>query len=66
MTAILSAIGIGYLPENLIAEYVKANKLHVVELTEPRPPQDLYLAWKITNKGKGLKQLTQIMLNNPN
>ncbi len=65
MTAILSAIGIGYLPENLIAEYVKANKLHVVELTEPRPPQDLYLAWKITNKGKGLKQLTQIMLNNP-
>jgi len=64
ITAILSAIGIGYLPANLIAEHVKANKLHVVELTEPRPIQDLYLAWKITNKGKGLKQLTQIILNN--
>ena len=63
ITAILSAIGIGYLPVNLIAEHIKANKLHVVELTEPRPIQDLYLAWKITNKGKGLKQLTQIILN---
>lgn len=63
ITAILSAIGIGYLPVNLITEHIKANKLHVVELTEPRPTQDLYLAWKITNKGKGLKQLTQIILN---
>lgn len=63
ITAILSDIGIGYLPVNLIAEHIKANKLHVVELTEPRPIQDLYLAWKITNKGKGLKQLTQIILN---
>ena len=63
ITAILSAIGIGYLPVNLITEHIKANNLHVVELTEPRPTQDLYLAWKITNKGKGLKQLTQIILN---
>ncbi|OLF79977.1 LysR family transcriptional regulator [Pseudoalteromonas haloplanktis] len=63
ITAILSAIGIGYLPVNLITEHIKANKLHVVELTEPLPTQDLYLAWKITNKGKGLKQLTQIILN---
>ena len=64
ITAILSGIGIGYLPVNLIAEHIKAKKLHVVELIEPRPIQDLYLAWKITNKGKGLKQLTQIILNN--
>lgn len=55
ITAILSGIGIGYLPVNLIAEHIKAKKLHVVELIEPRPIQDLYLAWKITNKGKGLK-----------
>ena len=64
ITAILSGIGIGYLPVNLIAEHIKAKKLHVVELIEPRPIQDLYLAWKITNKGKGLKKLTQLLIDN--
>jgi len=64
ITAILSGIGIGYLPVNLIAEHIKAKKLHVVELIEPRPIQDLYLAWKITNKGKGLKKLTQLFIDN--
>lgn len=64
ITAILSGIGIGYLPVNLIAEHIKAKKLHVVELIEPRPIQDLYLAWKITNKGKGLKKLIQLLIDN--
>lgn len=62
--AILAGIGIGYLPKNRIAEQVKANTLHVVTLSDPLPLHELYLAWKITNKGKGLKKLIHLLINN--
>jgi len=61
--AILSGIGIGYLPKNLIADHLAQGQLVIVELLEKRSSQDLFMAWKITNKGKGLNQLITILSN---
>jgi DNA-binding transcriptional LysR family regulator len=61
--AIIAGIGIGYLPKELIRPHIESGKLFVVELKEKIPPQDLFMAWKITNKGKGLNQLTNILSN---
>ncbi|MGI5310619.1 hypothetical protein [Rheinheimera sp. WS51] len=43
--------------------FVSSGELVIIELTEPRPTEDLYLAWKLTNKGKGLKRLTSLLLD---
>lgn len=61
--AIIAGIGIGYLPKDLIKNYVAAGELIIVDLVEKRPPQDLFMAWKITNKGKGLNKLITIISN---
>jgi DNA-binding transcriptional LysR family regulator len=59
--AIIAGIGIGYLPKNLIQDHIESGELIVLKLAEERPPQDLFMAWKITNKGKGLNKLITIL-----
>jgi DNA-binding transcriptional LysR family regulator len=59
--AIISGIGIGYLPKNLIEPHLKTGKLVIIELAEKSPQQDLFIAWKTTNKGKGLNKLSRIL-----
>lgn len=59
--AIIAGIGIGYLPKNLIQQHIVAGELTIIELAEKAPSQDLFMAWKITNKGKGLKKLIAIL-----
>jgi len=61
--AIIAGIGIGYLPKNLIQHHIVAGELIIIELAEKLPPQDLFMAWKITNKGKGLNKLIAILSN---
>ncbi|NQY88875.1 MAG: LysR family transcriptional regulator [Colwellia sp.] len=63
IAAIVAGIGFGYLPKCLVHPYIEAGKLVVIELAEQPVPQDLFMAWKITNKGKGLNRLTAILLN---
>lgn len=58
--AIVAGIGIGYLPKNLIESHTDSEKLVIIELEEKLPPQDVFMAWKITNKGKGLSELRSI------
>jgi DNA-binding transcriptional LysR family regulator len=59
--AIVAGIGIGYLPKNLIESHTDSEKLVIIELEEKLPPQDVFMAWKITNKGKGLSELRSIL-----
>ena len=61
--AIIAGIGIGYLPKNLIQHHIRSGQLTIIELAEKRPPQDLFMAWRITNKGKGLNRLIAILSN---
>lgn len=61
ISAILAGIGIGYLPRNLIQKYLTSAELLSIKLPETPPDQDLFMAWKITNKGKGLNKLIAIL-----
>jgi DNA-binding transcriptional LysR family regulator len=61
--AILAGIGIGYLPRNRIKRHLSSGELVSIKLAEILPPQDLFMAWKITNKGKGLNKLIAILSN---
>jgi len=61
--AIIAGIGIGYLPKNLIQHHIELGQLIIIELAEKTPSQDLFMAWKIANKGKGLNKLITILLN---
>lgn len=61
--AILSGIGIGYLPQYMAEQYIDSGQLTEIVLEEVNAPQDLFMAWKITNKGKGLSKLKASILN---
>lgn len=60
--AIISGIGIGYLPRTMAEKYITSGQLIEIRLIEKSSPQDLFMAWKITNKGKGLSTLKTILL----
>ena len=61
--AILSGIGLGYLPKYMAEKYITSGQLTEITLTDKKTPQDLFMAWKITNKGKGLSKLKEILLD---
>lgn len=61
IAAIIAGIGIGHLPKSMVHSYIDSGQLVVIELEYKPTPQDLYMAWKISNKGKGLKQLISIL-----
>lgn len=48
-------LGVGYLPRHRIHEELQTGRLVSIKLEEPRAPQSLSVAWRNTNKGKGLK-----------
>jgi len=61
IVAIATGIGIGYLPIGLIQNRIDIGELMVIELVDKLPPQDLFMAWKITNQGKGLLKLINLL-----
>lgn len=63
LEAIMSGIGIGYLPTHIVQKYIMSGELTEIVLKDKKLPQDLFMAWKITNKGKGLRALKAILLD---
>ena len=59
--AILAGIGIGHLPRQRIQRHLNNGALLPLELGE-KDTLESFLAWKISNKGKGLQALTQRLL----
>jgi DNA-binding transcriptional LysR family regulator len=55
--AILAGIGVGHLPLHRVEHHLASGALLKLELAEETGLQN-FLAWKIANKGKGLKALT--------
>lgn len=66
ITAIIAGIGIGYLPKTLVQPYLDKGQLIVIETLVKTAKQDLVMAWKITNKGKGLKKLIDFLSHKVN
>ncbi len=56
--AILAGIGIGHLPRQRIQRHLNSGALIPLDLGKVDSHEN-FLAWKITNKGKGLQALTQ-------
>jgi DNA-binding transcriptional LysR family regulator len=56
--AILAGVGIGHLPKQRIQKYLDSGELIALKLAESSM-HDNFLAWKISNKGKGLQELTK-------
>ena len=48
-------LGVGYLPRHRIGSGLNDGRLRLLQLEEPRPSQSISVAWRNTNKGKGLK-----------
>jgi DNA-binding transcriptional LysR family regulator len=56
--AILSGIGIGHLPRHRVQQHLDSGELLELDLEEKQEHKH-YLAWKLSNKGKGLQALTK-------
>tara|TARA_B110000971_G_scaffold210848_1_gene238496 strand:- start:69 stop:989 length:921 start_codon:yes stop_codon:yes gene_type:complete len=56
--AILAGVGIGHLPKQRIQKHLDSGELIALKLAESSV-HDNFLAWKISNKGKGLQELTK-------
>jgi DNA-binding transcriptional LysR family regulator len=63
LESIIYGIGIGYLPTHIVQKYITSGELTEIVLKDKKLPQDLFMAWKITNKGKGLRALKAILLD---
>lgn len=61
--AILAGIGGGFLPKKRIQHLLDQGKLIEVKVSEPVQQHDLYMAWKIVNKGKGLQHLRKMIID---
>lgn len=58
--AIRAGIGIGHLPRSRAQRYLDNGELEELKLDHINN-HECYLAWKISNKGKGLQALTQLL-----
>lgn len=56
--AIRAGVGVGHLPRQRIQKHLDSGELIALELAESSV-HDNFLAWKISNKGKGLQALTK-------
>ena len=59
IAAQLAGIGIGHLPLHRIKDHLKSGRLLPLNLKGPK--YDYFIAWKISNKGKALKAITQLL-----
>jgi DNA-binding transcriptional LysR family regulator len=59
--AIVAGIGIGHLPRKRIHRYLNSGALKELTLTNVTT-HEYFIAWKISNKGKGLQALTQLLI----
>lgn len=55
---LLAGVGIGHLPKHRVQMFLDNGQLLPLPLVK-EPVWDNFIAWKISNKGKGLQALTQ-------
>lgn len=60
LEAILAGIGIGHMPRKRVQRYLDNGQLKELKLANVNH-HEYFMAWKISNKGKGLQVLTQLL-----
>jgi len=66
LRAQLQGIGGGFLPRTRIQQYLDNGQLIELRLTPEHPPVQLYLAWKIVNRGKALINVRDMLIKEKN
>ncbi|WP_448211317.1 LysR substrate-binding domain-containing protein [Colwellia sp. MEBiC06753] len=59
--AIKAGLGVGFLPINRVESYITSGELVAIEVDQTTQPNNIYMAWKLVNKGKGLKRLHEML-----
>lgn len=62
INAQLAGIGGGYLPRPRIQHYLDSGELVELTVEGARLSTELYMAWKLANRGKGLQQFREMLL----
>ncbi|WP_022942592.1 LysR substrate-binding domain-containing protein [Psychromonas hadalis] len=62
LRAQLQGIGCGFLPRSRIQNHLDSGELIELTLTPEHHPVQLYLAWKIVNRGKALKTIREMLM----
>ncbi len=60
LDAIVAGVGIGHLPKHLAEPFLSNGTLTALPLDRPLNRQN-FMAWKLSNKGKGLRSLTELI-----
>ncbi|OIQ46643.1 MAG: LysR family transcriptional regulator [Gammaproteobacteria bacterium MedPE] len=63
INAIKAGIGAGYIPRSRIIDELTSGELRELTLSSPTASLPLYIAWKTTNRGKGLARLVKLLQN---
>ena len=62
----LAGLGVGHLPRRLIQAHLDSGSLVVLTTEAPTTENmERFIAWKISNKGKALNRLNQLLVNLP-
>ena len=61
INAIKAGIGAGYIPRSRILDELASGELRELTLSSPTTALPLYIAWKTTNRGKGLARLIELL-----
>jgi Transcriptional regulator len=56
-----AGIGVGFLPKSLIERELNTGELVALVVEQVHLKDRLYLAWKSSNRGQGLKRLVQML-----
>lgn len=59
--ATLAGIGGCFLPKKRIQHYLDSGELVEIKVSDKTPPNELHIAWKVVNRGKGLQRLCEIL-----
>ncbi|MFD2166127.1 LysR substrate-binding domain-containing protein [Thalassotalea euphylliae] len=57
--AIIADIGVGFLPRARVAEHLASGALEEIDVEGKKSPVDIFMAWKLVNKGKALQALRE-------
>lgn len=56
-----AGIGFGFLPYELIKDYLASGEMRVLNVENHSNTYDAHLAWKLSNRGKGLKKIVSML-----
>jgi DNA-binding transcriptional LysR family regulator len=59
--AILAGLGVGHVPRYRVESFLKSGQAFELQLDVSPVKSDIFLAWKISNKGKALQTLSQML-----